>query len=85
MYKQSVIRLCDVSLNILVHDTAFMHPTLALDLARSLPNFLKIDYLLTTALLVSERLRWLDNDDFQKQRGAIPSVIKVFDESVAAC
>jgi len=62
-----------------------MHPTLALDLARSLPNFLKIDYLLTTALLVSERLRWLDNDDFQKQRGAIPSVIKVFDESVAAC
>ena len=29
VYKQSVIHLCDVSLNTLVHDTAFMHPTLA--------------------------------------------------------
>jgi len=29
VYKQSVIHLCDVSLNTLVHDTAFMQPTLA--------------------------------------------------------
>jgi len=56
--------------------------------ALDLPDFLKIDYLLTIALLISEKWEGLDNgdfDDFQEQRYTIPRLIKFLDESVAEC
>jgi len=66
-------------------DTTFFYLASIIPDGLKLPTFLKIDYSLAMALLVTRRLSRSDNDEFQKVRDKIPKVARLCSELINKC
>jgi len=62
-----------------------LYGDLDLDFDRDMPIFLKTDYLLTLALLITVRLSRADNNEFQEIRDKIPKIARFFSELRKEC